>query len=72
MAPKYETTTSTVESSNLLSQIASDFDEDENTLGTFTENPVEIVHKRFSAPLGEEKLKERLGQYLRPDSSPEG
>ena len=63
MAPKYETTTSTVESSNLLCQIGSDIDEDENTLGAFTEKLVEIVHKRFSAPLGEEKG---------PDGSPEG
>ena len=57
MAPKDETTTSTVEPSNLLSQIASDFDEDENTSGAVTEKLAEIVNKRFSAPLGEEKLK---------------
>jgi flagellar motor protein MotB len=68
MAPKDETTTSTVEPSNLLSQIASDFDKDENTSGAVTEKLAEIVHKRFSAPLGEEKLKEKLGQYLRPDN----
>ncbi|CAB4038826.1 Hypothetical predicted protein, partial [Paramuricea clavata] len=68
MAPKDETTTSTVEPSNLLSQIASDFDEDENTSGAVTEKLAEIVNKRFSAPLGEEKLKEKLGQYLRPDN----
>ena len=68
MAPKDETTTSTVEPSNLLSQIASDFDEDENTSGAVTEKLAEIVNKRFSAPIGEEKLKEKLGQYLRPDN----
>jgi hypothetical protein len=50
----------------LLSQIASDFDEDENTSGSLTEKLAEIVNKRFSAP--EEKLKEKLGQYLRPDN----
>ncbi|CAB3987997.1 Hypothetical predicted protein [Paramuricea clavata] len=68
MAPKDETTTSTVEPLNLLSQIASDFDEDENTSGAVTKKLAEIVNKRFSAPLGEEKLKEKLGQYLRPDN----
>ena len=73
MAPKDETTTSTAEPSNLLSQIESDFDEDENTLGAVTEKLAEIVNKRFSAPtppppLGETKLKEKLGQYLRPDN----
>jgi hypothetical protein len=63
MAPKDETTTSTVKPSNLLSQIASDFDEDENTSGAVTEKLAEIVNKRFSAPLCEEKLKEKLGQH---------
>ena len=68
MAPKDETNTSTAESSNLLSQIASDFDEDENTSCAVTEKLAEIVNKRFSGPLGKTKLKEKLGQYLRPDN----
>jgi flagellar motor protein MotB len=61
LAPKDETTTSTVKPSYLLSQIASDFDEDENTSGAVTEKLAEIVNKRFSAPLGEEKLKKNCG-----------
>ena len=68
MAPKDKATTSTAESSNLLSQIANDFDEDEHTSCAVTEKLAEIVNKRFSAPLGETKLKEKLGQYLRPDN----
>ncbi len=67
MAPKANTTKS-AESSDLLSQIASDFNEDEDTSAGVTEKLAKIVNKRFSTPLGEEKLKEKLGQYLRPDN----
>lgn len=67
MAAK-ETTKWTAESSNLLSQIPGDFDNDENTIFAVNEKLAEIINKRFSAPLGEEKLKEKLEQYLRPDN----
>ena len=68
MAPKVNTSKSTAESSDLLSQIASDFNEDEDTSAGVSEKLAEIVNKRFSTSLGEEKLKEKLGQYLRPDN----
>ena len=57
------------ESSDLLSQIASDFNEDEDTSAGVTERLAKIVIKRLSTPHGEEKLKEKLGQYLRPDKT---
>ena len=68
MAPKETTSKSTDESSNLLCQIASDFNDEEDTSRAVTDKLAEIVNKRFSAPLSEEKLKEKLGQYLRPDN----
>ena len=68
MAPKETTSKSTDESSNLLCQIASDFNDEEDTSRAVTNKLAEIVNKRFSAPLSEEKLKEKLGQYLRPDN----
>ncbi|XP_028404120.1 uncharacterized protein LOC114526805 [Dendronephthya gigantea] len=68
MAPKDDTPKSMVESSDLLSQIASDYNDDEDTSNDITEKLAEIVNNRFSAPLGEEKLKQKLGQYLRPNN----
>ncbi len=68
MARKANTSKSTADSLDLLCQIASDFNEDEDTSAGVSEKLAEIVNKRFSTSLGEEKLKEKLGQYLRPNN----
>ena len=68
MAPKETTSKSTDESSDLLSQIASNFNDKEGTSRAVTDKLGEIVNKCFSSPVSEEKLKEKLGQYLRPDN----
>jgi hypothetical protein len=47
MAPKANTTTSMTGSSDLLGQIASDFNDNENTSAGVTEKLAEIVNKRF-------------------------
>ena len=64
MQSNANTTKSAVESSHLLSEIASDFNKDEDTSVGVTEKPAESVNKRFLTPLGEEKVKENMGQYL--------
>ena len=70
MMPKETTNKSTDESSDLLSQIASDFNDGEDTSRAVTYKLAEIVNKRFSAPLSEEKLKEKLGQYYTQIAAP--
>ena len=47
MAPKETTSKSTDESSGLLSQIASDFNDEEDTSRAVTDKLAEIVNKRF-------------------------
>jgi hypothetical protein len=64
MESNANTSKPTVESSHLLSQIASDFNKDEDTSVGVTEKLAEILNKHFLTPLGEEKLKENMGQYL--------
>ena len=54
--------------SDLLSEIAADFSDAEDTSGVINKKLAEIVNRRFSAPLSEQKLKEKLALYSRTEN----
>lgn len=55
---------------DLLKEIESDLDNKEKTADKVADSMAEIINKRFAQGLSDNKLKERLDKYFRPDNCP--